>query len=203
MQAEPTVFIVDNDLGVLKSMRWLLESEKLRVETFSSGASFLDNYHVSRPGCLILDIRMPGMNGLDVQNCLAERGVKLPIIVLSGHGDVATCSQAFTSGACAFVEKPADDEYLLNRIRQAIDSDLDRHRHEASRSEFAARIAELTSREIEVMNLLICGETPKQIATLMHISFQTVAKHRAKVLTKLKVENDVELARLVLAIDSK
>ena len=110
MHFEPTVYIVDDDPGILKSMRWLLESAHLRVQTFNSGASFLECYDAGDPGCLILDMRMPGMTGLEVQKRLAQMGAQLPIIIMTAHADVRVCIESFKSGVFDFIEKPADDD---------------------------------------------------------------------------------------------
>jgi two-component system, LuxR family, response regulator FixJ len=198
MKTEPTVYVVDDDLGILKSMRWLVEAAGLLVKTFSSGASFLENYDPTCPGCLVLDMRMPGMNGLEVQSRLVEHGDLLPIIIMTGHGDVPLCVKFFKSGAFDFIEKPANDEVLLDRITEAIAADAQRRRFRLKSPDVVARMATLTPRETEVMELVVDGKTLKQIAVELEITIQTVAKHRAKVLDKLNVDNDVELARLAL-----
>ena len=200
MQSEPIVNVVDDDPAVLTSLRWLLESVHLNVRTYASGAAFLAEYDASRPGCLVLDVRMPGLTGLDVQRKLAELGAKLPIIIMTGHGDVPTCTRAFKAGAFGFIEKPANDEVLLAQIQQAIVADAQCRRLGLRCPDATAKLAELSPREIEVMDLLVNGKTQKQIAIALGISIQTVAKHRGKVLEKLEVENDVELARLVMAL---
>jgi two-component system, LuxR family, response regulator FixJ len=126
MMNEPTVYAVDDDAAVLKSLRWLIGSAGLQVKTFSSGASFLEGYDAKRPGCLILDMRMPGMNGLELQTHLLERGIRLPVIFMTGHADVPACTESFRSRAFDFIEKPANDEYLLRRIAEAITQDTER-----------------------------------------------------------------------------
>ena len=117
-----TIYVVDDDPGVLKSIRWLIESMLLPVRTYNSGAMFLECYDCDDPGCLILDMRMPGMNGIEVQQRLAERGARLPIIVMTAHADVPTCIESFKSGVFDFIEKPADDQLLVKRIQQALAS---------------------------------------------------------------------------------
>ena len=200
MQIDPVVNIVDDDPAVLTSLRWLLESVDLSVNTYSCASDFLAAYDLDRPGCLVLDVRMPGLTGLDVQRRLIDLGARLPIIFMTGHGDVPTCTRAFTAGAFSFIEKPADDEQLLTQIRQAIAADLKRRQMELPRGVATVNLAELSPRELEVMDLLVGGRTQKQIAIFLGISIQTVAKHRGRVLEKLNVENDVELARLVLSM---
>ncbi len=201
MNTEPTVYIVDDDPGVLRSMRWLIESEGLSAKTYSSGAAFLANYDAECSGCLVLDMRMPDMNGLEVQMRLVERRCELPIIMMTGHGDVPACVASFKSGAFDFFEKPANDVVLLERIKQAIATGAERHSSAANSPEAVARLAQLTPREKEVMGLVVGGKTLKQIAVQLNVSIQTAAKHRAKVHDKLGLENDAELVRL--AFESK
>jgi FixJ family two-component response regulator len=201
MPSEPTVYLVDDDSGILKSMRWLLESAHLRVKTFNSGASFLECYDADDPGCLILDMRMPGMTGLDVQKILAQMGAQLPIIVMTAHADVPVCIESFKSGVFDFIEKPADDDLLLARVRKALLLDEENRRRKASRNDFAERAASLSPRERQVMHLVVAGKNLKQIALELNISVQTAAKHRAGMLEKLGLDNDVQLVRLAGQFD--
>jgi FixJ family two-component response regulator len=197
MSIDATVFVVDDDLGALRSMRWLLESEGLRVETFSSSRDFLAGYHLDRPHCLVLDLRMPEMDGLELQERLASQGSDPPIIFVSGHGDLPQCARAMRQGAVDFLEKPVDDEVFLSRVQHAIDADR-RRRLEPSHTDVKARLDRLTPREREVKEMLHMGKSIKVIAAELSISFQTAAKHRARVLDKLEVENEAELVRLLL-----
>ena len=199
---EPTVYLVDDDNAVLKSLRWLIESVGLKTKSVGAASSFLDIYDPYSPGCLVLDVRMPGMTGLQLQVLLNERGIEVPVIIMTGHSDVATCTESFRNGAFDFIEKPADDEFLLSRIRAAIKSDFERCRLEDSKRKIQTRIAALTPREREVMNAIVCGKPQKLIASELGISFQTAAKHRAKVLQKLQVANDVEILRTVLTMEA-
>lgn len=196
MSSDPTVYVVDNDRHVLRSMRWLIESAKLRVKTFDSPSEFLSNCDGPGPACAVVDVQMPEMSGLEVQRQLGEKGCKMPVIVMTGHGDVAVCTRSFRQGAFDFIEKPADDGFLLSRIEEAIS--LDRHRLEQAgrQEELSQRAADLTPREREVMELIASGRSLKQIAAALSISIQTAAKHRSRVFTKLDVENDVQLVRL-------
>ena len=197
MHAKATVFVVDDDPGALRSMRWLLESAGLSVETYSSARAFLAAYAADRPGCIVLDLRMPDMDGLELQNRLASKGVHLPIIFISGHADVPRCAEAMKAGAVDFLEKPADDEQILSLIRQALERDRRRRLTDAVSPEIAARIERLTPREREVMDMLYAGKLVKVIAADLRISVQTVAKHRARVLEKMEVSGDANLARLL------
>ena len=198
MTAEATVFVVDDDPGVLKSMRWLLESEGLPVETYASGPEFLAAYDPNRPGCLLLDLRMPDMDGLELQERLATRGLQPPIIFVTGHGDVPECTAAMKAGAVDFLEKPADDARILEIVQHALEKDRERRSVAATHPETAARLNKLTSREREVMRLLYEGKTIKAVAAQLGIGFQTAAKHRGRVLEKLQVNNEAELIRLLI-----
>jgi FixJ family two-component response regulator len=201
MPSEPIVYIVDDDAGILKSMRWLLESAHLRVKTFNSGASFLECFDADDPGCLILDMRMPGMTGLDVQKKLAQMGAQQPIIIMTAHADVPVCIESFKSGVFDFIEKPADDDFLLARVRKALELDEQNRRLKASQNEFAQRTASLSPRERQVMHLVVAGKNLKQIALDLDVSVQTAAKHRAGMLDKLGLDNDVQLVRLAAQFD--
>jgi len=197
MLAESTVFVVDDDETALASMRWLLESDGLAAETFSSAKEFLLSDGPDRPGCLVLDLRMPGMDGLMLQEKLSERGTHLPIIFVSGCGNVSQCAKAMKNGAVDFLEKPVDDGKMVRLVRQALEEDRQRRLADARAAEIAARIARLTPREHEVMHLLHEGDAIKTIAARFHISFQTAAKHRSRVLAKLDVNNEAALVRLL------
>jgi len=198
MNWQPTVFLVDDDRGALHSLRWLLESEGLAVESFLSASAFLDAYDPRKPGCVVLDVRMPEMDGLELQERMDHQGEHPPIIFVSGHGDVPTCVRAMKGGAVDFLEKPVDDDALLERIRQALARDLQRHRREMEEQEIALRKETLTPREGEVMQLLFDGKMNKQIAGQLSISIQTAAKHRTRVLSKMGVSNETELVRLLV-----
>ena len=197
MHEEPTVFLVDDDASVRHSMTWLLESSNFTVEAYESAADFLAQVEPNRAGCLVLDVRMPGINGLELQDRLAGVSIDLPIIFITGHGDVPICVQAFERGAFGFLEKPVNHEKLLDHIQRAIAHDANIRRSRASDIDIAARIESLTPREHEVMELLAVGKTIKQIASEFKISIQTCSKHRAHVWEKLGSQNDVELVRML------
>jgi FixJ family two-component response regulator len=202
MATQATVYIVDDDESVRRSLRWLIESAHFAVETFASGEEFLDSYDPSQPGCLMLDIRMNGMNGLDVQRKLMDKHFTIPVIVMTGHGDVPVCTKAFKLGAFDFIEKPADDRVLIGAIQKAIAADIQHRERDYVEPDRLGRLTELSPREAEVMELIVKGRNQKQIAMDLNISFQTAAKHRAKVLSKLGVTNDVELTRLIMTIQT-
>ena len=195
---EPTIYLVDDDPVVLKSLCWLLGPAYANIEAFSSGSDFLHRYDNLAHGCVVLDMRMPGMNGLEVQNCLTARGANIPVIIMTGHADIPVCTKSFRAGVFDFAVKPANAEFLLVRIGQALETDVERHRVRLERALFAARVQELTQREKEVMNRIIEGWSLKKMAREFDISTQTVAKHRSKVLAKLHLESDVELVHATL-----
>lgn len=197
MRGQGTVFIVDDDPGARRSMCWLLESEGLEVEAFPSARDFLAAYDLTRLGCLILDLRMPEIDGLELQEELTSRGSRLPIIFVSAYGDVTKCVAAMKGGAVHFLEKPVDDRELLELVQQALDKSLRSQCHETNDSELKSYFDSLTSREHEVMRLMFAGKTIRQIAAEFGIGYQTVAKHRARVLHKLHVENEADLVRLL------
>jgi len=203
MSTDPLVYIVDDDSAVLKSLHWLIESAGLTAKALSTAAAFLDVYDPQRPACLVLDVRMPVMTGLQLQCQLHEQGIGLPVIIMTGHSDVPSCTESFRNGAFDFIEKPADDEFLLQRIQQAIAEDLERLRAEDTRSAIKKRIATMTPREREVMEAIAEGKSQKRIASELGISFQTAAKHRAKVLAKLQVGNDVEVVRTLFLMHAQ
>ncbi len=195
MNSEPIVYVVDDDPLTLQMLRALLGVAGLKIETFNSGRLFLESFDRERPACLVLDMNMPGMNGLEVQEALIKDGVQLPIIFLTGHGDVGVCAQAFRSGAFDFLQKPADDGVLLGQIRRALDAEFARHQETNVPPNELPSHPDLTPREAEVMDLILRGKTLKQIASELQITIQTAAKHRSRVHDKIGVENDVALVR--------
>jgi len=198
MSAEATVFVVDDNVGVRTSLRALLESAGLAVATYASGEEFLAAYDPERPGCLVLDVRLRHSSGLDLQDELRRRKAMLPIIVLTGHGNVPTSVRALKAGAVDFLQKPAPPKVLLERIRAALDSDRQARAVTSERTSVIARLARLTPREREVMELLIAGKTSKEIAAAMRVSVRTVEGHRRMVLSKLNVSSAAQLVRTVL-----
>ena len=189
-----TVFVVDDDPGALRSLCWLLRSD-FPVRPFSSAREFLHAYQPEEPGCLLLDVCMTEMDGLELQQCMAERGIHLPVIFITAHGDVANCARAFRAGAFDFLQKPVDDEILLDQVQKAIQRDS-QHRQRGSSSQFALRMSLLTPREKDVMEMLVAGKSLKEIAIGGNVSVQTIWRHRVSILRKMEVDSDVELARL-------
>ena len=193
-----TVFVVDDDEAVRNSLRWLIESVGVKVETYESAQAFLRAYRPKRAGCLVVDVRMPGMSGLELQDWLVMQGINLPVIVITGHGDVPMAVRAMKTGAVDFIEKPFNDQLLLDRIQSAVEQDIQRRHDNAERTEIEARLAQLTPREREVMNMVVAGDSNKMIATTLGVSKKTVEAHRAKVMEKMEAESLAELVRMAL-----
>jgi two-component system response regulator FixJ len=196
--SEPTVFIVDDDQAVARSLRWLIETVRLKVETFSSAQQFLDGYDSSKPGCLVLDVRMPGMSGLDLQERLVTQRIEVPIIFITGHGDVQMAVRAVQSGAFDFVEKPFNDQDLLGRIQKAIVFDAAQRSKNAQRVQLRALFASLTPREREVLDLVAEGMSNKAIANSLGVSAKTVEVHRAKVMEKMQAHSVADLVKMAM-----
>lgn len=200
MTARPTVFVVDDNVGVRKSLRALFESAQLAVETYASGQEFLAAYDPERPGCLLLDVRLRQSNGLELQDELRRRKATLPVIVLTGHGNVPTSVRALKAGAVDFLQKPTPPKVLLERVRAALDVDRHARTVVAEGAVVAERLAHLTPREREVMELLVAGKTSKEIATTLGRSVRTVEGHRRVVLSKTRVSSAAQLVRSVLSV---
>jgi RNA polymerase sigma factor (sigma-70 family) len=192
----PTVFVVDDDAAIRKAVSRLLRSAGIAAAVFASPREFLAQYDPNTPGCLVLDIAMPEFNGLQLQTALGEKGSILPIIFLSGHGDVSKSVQAMKHGAFDFLTKPVKDKDLLPAIRTAIERDAVARREHAKLSEIRAVVDTLTPREREVLEHVVAGKLNKQIAGDLGITEATVKMHRARVMAKMKVQSVAELARL-------
>lgn len=201
-QQQGVVFIVDDDEALRDSLCWLLESAGLRVETHDSANSFLQSYYPGQSGCLLLDVRMPGMNGLELQEQLESRDVRLPVVIMTGHGDVAMAVRALKAGAMDFIEKPFDDELLLTSIRRALAQDAEQRKNRASQAEILARLAHLTRREHQVMELVTIGKANKQIASELNVSAKTVEAHRAHVMEKMQAKSLAELVRMSMLVSA-
>ncbi len=199
MTREPTVFIVDDDAAIRRSLRFLIESVGLKAEAYSSAEEFLDACDPQRPGCLVADLRMPGMSGLQLQEQLQARGVDLPVIIITAYAEVPMAVRAMKRGALDFVEKPFSDQELLERVSKGIELDRQKRSEASERAAVAARFAQLTAREREVMNGVVAGKPNKTIAIDLHLSEKTVEVHRAAVMKKLEVESVAALIRLKLA----
>jgi two-component system response regulator FixJ len=194
-----TLFIVDDDEAVRESLQLLLESAGHRVRSFASGSEFLAAMPSSEDGCLIIDVRMPGIGGLDVQERLRADGIALPVIVITGHADVPLAVRAMKAGAVDFVEKPFAEEAILAAVERALEIGRQQHRVEIETGDAAARLAPLSEREQQVLRLLIAGKQNKVIAYELGISPRTVEIHRARVMEKTRVRSLSELVRLAVA----
>ena len=198
MSSEPTVFVVDDDQAMRNSLKWLIESVAFRVETYSSAKDFINNYYPGRSGCLLLDVRMPGMSGLELQQYLNEHQIQIPIIIITGHGDVPMAVRAMKAGAVDFIQKPFNDEFLLDSIRNAMALDEKKRNLQAQRAEIATRLDQLTPREHEVMAMVTDGKSNKEIASGLDVSSKTVEAHRARVMEKMQAGSLAELVRMAI-----
>ncbi len=199
---EPTVYVVDDDDAVSSSLSWLLESIGLRVRTYRNALDFIAAMDIDPWGCLVLDVRMPGMSGLELQQRLRDRDVGLPVIFITGHGGVANAVKAIKAGAVDFLEKPFDDQTLLDRVQQAIDASSEARRCRSVRAALLDRYALLTPREREVMDLVVEGRPNKVIAQMLGLSSKTVEAHRAHVMEKMAARSLTELVKQSLCIRS-
>ncbi|MDD2769325.1 MAG: response regulator [Methylococcus sp.] len=193
---EVTVFLVDDDPAVLKAIERLLRSEGLHVAAFGSPREFLEHHDPDTPGCVVLDLSMPDLNGLDLQRMLAEREPARPIVFLSGQGDIPASVRAMKQGAVDFLTKPVNDCDLLNAIRHALARDLATRAQHADQAEVRRRFAMLTPRELEVLRHVVTGRLNKQIAADLGTVEKTVKVHRARIMQKLQARSLAELIRL-------
>jgi two-component system response regulator FixJ len=195
---EQTVFVVDDDEEVRDSLTLLLESVGLKADGFGSAREFLDAYDPNRSGCLILDIRMPGMSGIELQQRLNDKRAIVPVIVITGHGDVSLAVKAMKGGAIDFLQKPFDQQELLDRVHQALADDAERWQQLDERQAVVDRLATLTPRERQVMELIVAGQTNKNVASAFGVSQRTVEVHRARVMEKTEASSLAHLVRMSL-----
>jgi FixJ family two-component response regulator len=197
-QIDPTVFVIDDDDAVRGALELLLKSVRLRVETFASAADFLTRFDPEDPGCVLLDIRMAGMSGLELYEDLRRRHAIIPIIFITGHGDVDMAVQAMKDGAADFIQKPFHDQTLLDRIQKSLEIDSDNRKLLAQKQKISDRILQLTPRETEVMDLIVDGRPNKVVAHDLGISERTVEIHRARVMKKLGATSLAHLVRMCI-----
>lgn len=200
---KPTVFVVDDEPAVQQSLQWLLESVGLPVQTFGSASEFLGYWRPEMPGCLLLDLRMPGISGVELMEQLRQQGSIMPIIVVTAHGDVPVAVHAMKAGAMEFIEKPYSDQLLLDRVQTAMEIDAQRRRELASRTAMSNRVALLTPRERQVMEMVVIGQSNRQIAAELSLSEKTVEVHRAHVMEKMRADSLAQLVRMVLVAQGK
>ena len=199
--SESTVYVVDDDQAVRAALDWLISSVKLPVETFASAQEFLAAYRPGQQGCALVDVRMPGMSGLELQKKLAAISDQLPVIFITGHGDVHMAVDAMKLGAFDFVEKPFDEQLLLDLVQKAVEESVMAARDNAHRDELRGRLALLTPRESQVLDLVLAGEPNKRIALRLGVCEKTVEAHRAKVMEKTQAKSFAGLIKM--AIDAR
>jgi FixJ family two-component response regulator len=196
MQADPIVFVVDDDPSVRRSIERLIQSTGFRVETFQSAAEFLRRPRPEGPACLVLDVRLPGLSGLDLQRELTNAGIQLPIIFITAHGDIPMTVRAMKGGAVEFLTKPFRTEHLLYAVRAAIKRDRDTFKERSELAQLRSRYDLLTPREREVFALLVLGLLNKQIAGELATSERTIKFHRAHIMQKMQAESVADLVRM-------
>jgi FixJ family two-component response regulator len=194
----PVVFVVDDDEGVRESVRWLLESVNLAVEAFDDAQAFMSGFRDDQPGVVLLDIRMPGASGLEVQEWLREQGVDTPVVILTGHADVPAAVRAMKGGALDFIEKPYNAQSLIETVQRAIQEDHQRRESGSRRHELRCRIDRLTGREGQVAKLVAKGYSNKAIARELDLSPKTVEVHRARVMDKMEAGSTAELVQMLV-----
>ncbi len=199
-RSDPIVFIVDDEEAVRGSIEMLVRSLSLRAETFATAQEFLDDFDAAQPGCIVLDLRMPGMSGLELQQELAAMGATIPIIFITAHGDVPMAVSALKGGAMDFIQKPFRDQDLIDKIQAALGQDAEARTSLADRERVKARIALLTPREREVMELVVAGKANKVIAADLGLSERTVEIHRARVMAKMVADSLPRLVQMVLLV---
>ena len=195
-EVKPTVFIIDDDASIRKSLSRLLRSAGHTTETFASAEEFLGREHFNGIGCLLLDVRMPGLSGMDLQEELGQADCSMPIIFITGHGNIPMGVQAMKRGAVDFLTKPFDDEELLQAVKKAIEKDREAKAERAEVQEALRRIEQLTPREYEIFRYVITGMLNKQIALKLGIAEKTVKVHRGRIVEKLRVDSVADLVRL-------
>ena len=198
MPSDATVHVIDDDEAARHSLAFLLASAKIDVKTYESATAFLNSMADIKSGCIITDVRMPGMSGIDLLRKLNELGVAVPVIVVTGHGDVPLAVEAMKIGAADFLEKPFDDEVLLASVRSAFARQEGKDKHRAERTEIESRLAALSNRERDVLHGLVRGLANKQIAFDLGISPRTVEIYRANLMTKMQASSLSDLVRMAL-----
>ena len=195
--AKPTVFVVDDDHAVRDSLQVLFKTAGIESKAYGSADAFLSAYDPKQPGCLVLDVRMPGMDGVELQQHLISKRIAIPIIFVSGHGDIRMAVEAVQSGAVDFIEKPLRQQVVLEQVRTALAQDAESRRRQSERDTIEKRLSTLSVREQEVLSLIITGNHNKSIAAQLGISHKTVESHRTNIMRKTEAQNTVHLLRMV------
>jgi FixJ family two-component response regulator len=199
MAIEQIVYVVDDDQAMVESLSWVIESVGLKAKTFTRAQDFLENYDAQQPGCLLLDVRMPGISGPELQTKLNELGSpSLPIVFISGHGDVPLAVRVMKAGAIDFLTKPFNDQVLLESINKALRIDKANREKQEESAQAEAKFALLSHREVQVLQGIVAGKQNKVISAELNISLKTVEAHRASVMKKMGVKSVPELVKLVL-----
>lgn len=199
--SDAVVFIIDDDDAVRDALSLLIEAEGLMARTYASADEFVAALEPSQHGCVIADVRMPGMNGIELLQYLQTRNILIPVIIVTGHGDLPMAVAALRGGAADFFEKPFDDKLLLASLQESLDRDQTLHRREIEVAELRSRLANLTPREREIMSLIIEGHPNKTVANRLAISPRTVEVHRSRVMEKMQARNLSDLVRMSLRLD--
>lgn len=195
-----TVFVIDDDVDVRDSLQWLLESVGLNVQTYENALAFFDGFDKSQSGCIVMDVRMPGLSGINAQKKLPEHDIELPVIMISAHGNVDMAVTALTQGAMTFIEKPFDDQVLIDHVHNALEKDRTRFARRSSQSRIRERYDSLTRRERQVLELIVKGLSNQEAADELGINRKTVEGHRANMTAKMKVDSFAELVQVAIAL---
>ena len=195
-RSNATVFVVDDDAAVRRSLERLIRTVGLDVETFPTAQEFLERGPLDGPGCLVLDVRMPGLSGLDLQAKLTDAGFRIPVVIMTGHGTIPMSVRAMKAGAVDFLQKPFDEQVLLDAVNQALERDRETRKTEAQRLEALRRMEALTPREREVFELVVRGLLNKQIAAELGAAEKTIKVHRARVMQKMEADSLADLVRM-------
>lgn len=197
----PTIFVVDDDLAIRSSISWLIESVSLRVETFASAEALLERLESEPPGCVVADLRLPSLSGLDIQRELNERGSSLPLIMISAHPEIPTAVRAVRLGALDFIQKPFSDQHLLDRVREAVALNATERRYRTRLNEARICYERLTPRERDVMRAIVDGKANKQVAADLGISSRTIETHRRRIMDKMQADSLATLVRFSIMLD--
>jgi two-component system response regulator FixJ len=201
MNIDPVVHVIDDDPRIRRGLQKLMQSASLPVRLYDSAAEFLKEIDLQQPGCIVLDLRMPGMDGIELLQHLNENRNQLPVIVVSGHADVATAVRSMKLGAFDLLQKPFEPRALLVEIQLALEQSRQGHERRAAQQDIRNRFASLTPRELALLKLVVAGRSNKQIAADLNISMKTVGHHRAKIMAKSRALNGPDLVRMSMSLD--